>query len=162
MRCAGAAGRHHYFHKGCLGGWIGACTARGAAPTCPVCRGPVQVHISGLSALLEGPQADALGAEEKSALRVLLDRARATLNGGGCADSDEWVEPFHPEELAAAGAVTAAAAAGFYAGYSDGPGTGAIDVALLVAQDPYVQVAGGVGYVTGLVARGVEAALSDA
>merc|ERR1711937_903695 len=79
MRCAGAAGVNHYFHRQCLGTWIQRCHESGATPTCPVCRGTVYVNVERLSAFLDSPQAALLPPEELGSLQMILARARATL-----------------------------------------------------------------------------------
>ena len=53
MRCAGGAGRAHYFHAGCLSDWAAQCRAQGNAPSCPECRGPVQVRRQRLCEFLQ-------------------------------------------------------------------------------------------------------------
>ena len=49
MRCS----RNHYFHRGCLQEWIRHARSQGGA-TCPLCRGPLQVHADRLRAFLDG------------------------------------------------------------------------------------------------------------
>jgi len=45
MRCSGVGGKRHYFHAECLSSWICQCQTRGkGSPTCPECRGPVQIQ----------------------------------------------------------------------------------------------------------------------
>lgn len=39
MRCAGGAGKEHYFHAGCLGEWSRTQEQHLAEPNCPICRG---------------------------------------------------------------------------------------------------------------------------
>jgi len=157
MRCAGTAGVKHYFHKQCLGSWVQRQMESGTTPTCPICRGSVLVNVDKLSAFLDSQQAADLPAEEVGALRMLLARARVTL---GTASQDEsWAEPFDREDAMYAGLIAGAAAAGFYAGYADGPGALVAEAGVILAPTPMAQAAGMAGWVTGLTARGVQAIL---
>mmetsp|Transcript_45850 Transcript_45850/g.132780 ORF Transcript_45850/g.132780 Transcript_45850/m.132780 type:complete len:278 (+) Transcript_45850:35-868(+) len=53
MRCAGRAGCHHYGHAACLAKWVESCRRDGAAPSCPTCRGPLQLHRRRLREFLQ-------------------------------------------------------------------------------------------------------------
>jgi len=45
MRCSGVGGSRHYFHAECLSSWIRQCQRESKGPpTCPECRGPVQIQ----------------------------------------------------------------------------------------------------------------------
>eukprot|EP00747_Dinoflagellata_sp_TGD_P091306 gnl/TRDRNA2_/TRDRNA2_165009_c0_seq4.p1 gnl/TRDRNA2_/TRDRNA2_165009_c0~~gnl/TRDRNA2_/TRDRNA2_165009_c0_seq4.p1 ORF type:complete len:304 (-),score=36.10 gnl/TRDRNA2_/TRDRNA2_165009_c0_seq4:30-941(-) len=119
MRCAGTSGVHHYFHKECLGTWIGSCRTMLQSPTCPVCRGNVQVNIHTLAAFLESPQAACLEQQERGALEIFLARSRATICGSMLAEEDAvWADPFTVEEMSYAG-MLGLTLAGFLAGLSE-------------------------------------------
>ncbi len=45
MKCTGAGGVAHAFHKECLQQWMNSRIAERAEPTCPICRGPVAINI---------------------------------------------------------------------------------------------------------------------
>lgn len=49
MHCVGTAGRRHQFHGRCLTAWIDECRRGSRSPTCPNCRGPVEVHAERLT-----------------------------------------------------------------------------------------------------------------
>lgn len=53
MRCAGRGGMRHYFHAHCLASWVRECQRTSVEPTCPQCRGPVQVRAKRLHAFLQ-------------------------------------------------------------------------------------------------------------
>lgn len=84
MRCAGIGGKRHYFHATCLSQWIRQCRANSVEPTCPECRGPLQVRRGRLRDLLEGPTGHKLRTEDAEVLRDM----RASAAEG--ADVDGW------------------------------------------------------------------------
>jgi hypothetical protein len=88
MRCAGAAGRAHYFHAGCLSDWAAQCRSQGNAPSCPDCRGPVQVRRQKLEEFLH--EVEQAGGDAQPGLHEL---AQAT-DGGDCVDGteDTWAD----------------------------------------------------------------------
>lgn len=158
MRCAGAGGVHHYFHKECLGTWVSTCRANRASPTCPVCRGAVQVNVRRLSAYLSGSgsggvvgDAEAPKAEERGMLEHMLARAKATA-GKEAGEDEEWADPFTMSDVAHVGLVGLAATAGFGAAYS---GSLIDDLILfeMAPDDTSIQVAGAVGYAAGMTVR---------
>ena len=71
MRCRGAGGQCHYFHAGCLGQWVTACRSNGGEPSCPRCRGAVEVHQGRLQEFLEAD----------SVLRTATPEAREDIQG---------------------------------------------------------------------------------
>lgn len=159
MRCMGQGGSHHYFHRECLGHWIRTCNNSGqTAPTCPICRGKVQVNVNTLSAFLESQDGKDLPTEERSYLQQLLARARVTLGGSS---EEEWVDPFTMEDAMYFGVHGLAATAGFAAAFSDGCTD---DLMLMMAGDlasPSMQVVGGIGYIAGITTRIVHCALEN-
>jgi len=72
MRCCGQGGRKHYFHAGCLNSWVQQCKQQGLQPTCPECRGPVQVRPVVLRRFLEGGKLDE---QEMEAWRTLASNS---------------------------------------------------------------------------------------
>lgn len=56
MRCAGHGGSHHYCHAACLAQWVQRCRTDDVQPSCPTCRGPLQLHRRNLRDFLQGPQ----------------------------------------------------------------------------------------------------------
>jgi len=78
MRCCGTGGRNHYFHAGCLNSWVQQCKQQGLQPTCPECRGPVQVRPIAIRRLLEGGKLDE---QEMQAWRTL---AQASEDADSC------------------------------------------------------------------------------
>eukprot|EP00435_Cladocopium_sp_Y103_P061952 s61_g23.t1 len=54
MRCAGPGG-HHYGHAACLAQWVEACQSRNQEPTCPECRGPLQLRRRQIQEFLDEP-----------------------------------------------------------------------------------------------------------
>lgn len=87
MRCAGSAGRAHYFHAGCLSEWAARCRSQGTAPSCPECRGAVQVRRQKLQAFLD--EVEQAGGDTQPGLHELAQAAQAqdTVGGG---DDDGW------------------------------------------------------------------------
>lgn len=53
MRCTGEGGTHHYAHAKCLAEWVQRCRANSATPTCPTCRGPLQMNRRNLRDFLQ-------------------------------------------------------------------------------------------------------------
>ena len=100
MRCS----HHHYCHEGCLMEWM---RSRSGA-TCPMCRGPIEVHAARLSAYLEGGAAHGLDADERNLLQKLVDRAKAR--------GVEW-ESVRKEDLVRWGVAAAGLGWGVYSGY---------------------------------------------
>ncbi|CAK0848148.1 unnamed protein product [Prorocentrum cordatum] len=44
MRCAGRGGACHYGHAACLARWVEQCRSQGQQPSCPTCRGALQMN----------------------------------------------------------------------------------------------------------------------
>mmetsp|Transcript_87570 Transcript_87570/g.246000 ORF Transcript_87570/g.246000 Transcript_87570/m.246000 type:complete len:294 (-) Transcript_87570:110-991(-) len=82
MRCAGHGGKQHYFHARCLTTWVRQCRSSGNGPTCPECRGPVQVRQQRLEEFLRS-QGSALHAEDREAMRTFHDASET-------ADASGW------------------------------------------------------------------------
>uniref|UniRef100_A0A7S1WRR9 UBA domain-containing protein n=1 Tax=Alexandrium catenella TaxID=2925 RepID=A0A7S1WRR9_ALECA len=118
MRCAGGAGSHHYGHAACLAQWVQQCRRDGVAPSCPTCRGPLQLHRRNLREFLQqghrgagssdGPSRGRCRAsqEDSELLHSMLDQNGRTEDG----DEDPWSD-INFEQVAgcilAAGAVVA-------------------------------------------------------
>eukprot|EP00747_Dinoflagellata_sp_TGD_P091307 gnl/TRDRNA2_/TRDRNA2_165009_c0_seq5.p1 gnl/TRDRNA2_/TRDRNA2_165009_c0~~gnl/TRDRNA2_/TRDRNA2_165009_c0_seq5.p1 ORF type:complete len:309 (-),score=36.21 gnl/TRDRNA2_/TRDRNA2_165009_c0_seq5:50-976(-) len=154
MRCAGTSGVHHYFHKECLGTWIGSCRTMLQSPTCPVCRGNVQVNIHTLAAFLESPQAACLEQQERGALEIFLARSRATICGSMLAEEDAvWADPFTVEEMSYVGMIGLATSAGFWAGFAEG----GLDDLILITFQPggCARLAFGAGFMSGITCAGL-------
>jgi len=83
MRCSGQHGKRHYYHAQCLAQWIQQCRNDNVAPTCPECRGELQVRTQRLQDFLTERSAT-LRPEEREALRAVHDAAQAE------EDSDGW------------------------------------------------------------------------
>lgn len=143
MRCRGDAGRCHYFHEDCLRTWIQTCNGR---PTCPVCRGHVQVNAQRLREFLARSDVEA---EERSFLTRLLDAMPAT---------EGWSDAFTTENAVYAASVGAGAAYGFWQGYADNAQPRSWHDHVLRQElrqqlPPHVRTAELVGYLAGLGAR---------
>lgn len=74
MRCNGAAGRRHYFHVQCLTQWIQQCRRDGHAPTCPTCRGALQVQQKRLHDFLSG-KGQKLDESDREVIDAMQDSA---------------------------------------------------------------------------------------
>eukprot|EP00930_Biecheleria_cincta_P030162 TRINITY_DN20915_c0_g1_i1.p1 TRINITY_DN20915_c0_g1~~TRINITY_DN20915_c0_g1_i1.p1 ORF type:complete len:350 (+),score=61.06 TRINITY_DN20915_c0_g1_i1:224-1273(+) len=58
MHCDGSAGLRHRFHGHCLTRWVESCRSRATRPTCPNCRGPVEIHSERLASQIGASGAD--------------------------------------------------------------------------------------------------------
>jgi len=83
MRCSGQHGKRHYYHAHCLSQWIQQCRRDNQAPTCPECRGELQVRARRLQEFL-AENGSKLDREEVEALRAVHDAAMSE------SDSDGW------------------------------------------------------------------------
>jgi len=83
MRCLGQGGKKHYFHAKCLGSWVQECQRTGHAPTCPECRGPVQVQPRRVQEFLQD-KGGKLSNEDREALDQFQRSASSS------ADEDGW------------------------------------------------------------------------
>ena len=93
MRCAGGAGRAHFFHACCLSEWASQCRSQGTAPSCPECRGPVQVRRQKLQEFLR--EVEAAGGDAQPGLHELAQATQShNTSGGGRsgvdAADDDW------------------------------------------------------------------------
>lgn len=70
-RCTGTGGRRHYYHAQCLSGWVRQCRENQQAPSCPECRGPLQVRSQRLRDAGRRSSAD-----ERQVLEEIADAAR--------------------------------------------------------------------------------------
>ncbi|CAE8712245.1 unnamed protein product [Polarella glacialis] len=86
MRCAGEGGTYHYGHAACLAQWVHRCRANDTTPSCPTCRGPLQLHRRHVQDFLQRPQQHERAADEES--RVLRDM----LNQGREDSCEGWQE----------------------------------------------------------------------
>eukprot|EP00667_Euglena_gracilis_P020594 EG_transcript_22321 len=116
MRCFGDGhDKRHYFHASCLAQWIRKCSAASARPTCPMCRGPIQVNSRRLGEFLSQKGGD-LDEQDNEVLRNLCrppnqrrpTPAASSSSRLGTRYADEWEEPEWEvalATLAAAGAL---------------------------------------------------------
>jgi len=81
MRCSGQHGKRHYYAM-CLNAWIQQCRREKNPPTCPECRGPLQVHERRLRDFLQ-ENSDKLATEDMEALRAMHDAAEPATDGEG-------------------------------------------------------------------------------
>ena len=108
LRCAGAGGLPHYFHTECLLQWVKHCVAKGVDPTCPTCRGPLQVHSDRMEAYL-GRNSASLAAED---VRVLEELRNSGPSPGPSGAPSEWAPaPLKAKDLLAVLGIGAAALA---------------------------------------------------
>eukprot|EP00927_Polykrikos_kofoidii_P068069 TRINITY_DN63462_c0_g1_i1.p1 TRINITY_DN63462_c0_g1~~TRINITY_DN63462_c0_g1_i1.p1 ORF type:complete len:1049 (+),score=115.86 TRINITY_DN63462_c0_g1_i1:74-3148(+) len=49
MHCLGSFGQQHHFHGRCLAAWVQECQRGSRIPSCPNCRGPVEIHTERLA-----------------------------------------------------------------------------------------------------------------
>ena len=94
MRCAGGAGRAHYFHAACLSDWATQCRSNGTAPSCPECRGPVQIRRQKLFEFLR--ESEQAGGDAQPGLHELAQATHGRGDSGGArdesGDDDEWAD----------------------------------------------------------------------
>ena len=182
MRCSGQGGRCHYFHAHCLSRWVMSSQARNAhtAPTCPVCRGPVQVHKRRLQAFLNSAHAQearggpgeggaAAAAAAASAAETFgpaaapsegIEILRGIANSVGETVADGWSKipvlseiELTKENVIEGAGILAGASAGFFMGRGGvAPTTGSyfLDEAAIENTSTSVQVAYAVGWVAGV------------
>mmetsp|Transcript_10217 Transcript_10217/g.20484 ORF Transcript_10217/g.20484 Transcript_10217/m.20484 type:complete len:283 (+) Transcript_10217:89-937(+) len=91
MRCAGEGGKRHYFHAHCLTAWVRQCRGDGQVPTCPECRGPVQVRPRRLEEFLQ-QKGSKLDAEDQEAMRTFTAGAEGEVDDLGWSNlrKDLW------------------------------------------------------------------------
>lgn len=142
MRCCGDGGVQHYFHATCLQGWIRACR-NGREANCPICRGRLQLNGQRLQEYLNSEGASTLEQEDRSFLQSLAD---------GLQGRNDWSNMDAIEKTAYAGGILAAAGWGFMLGFTEQHHHSS--TALVIHQLPREhQVAQGVGWLAGLLAR---------
>jgi len=152
MRCSGAGGIHHYFHATCLQQWIRQCRD-GQAPTCPVCRGTVQFNGQRLETFLHSPNASNLGDDERSFLQNISD---------GLQHKNAWSDMSTVEKGAFSIGIAAAAGWGFMLGYNgDGQAAHVSNQLVIQHLGREHQIAQGVGWVAGLLARIIREATKE-
>ena len=143
MRCS----RHHYFHRGCLQEWIRVARRNQGGATCPLCRGPLQVHADRLRAFLngEGSSQDTatLDSEETTFFEQILGSMRESTGG--------WVD-LKREDIMKFGAITAAAGWGFYSGWTGRSWTIA-DELMYSAAAQHSRIAVSVGWFAGTISK---------
>ena len=160
MRCTGqAGGRCHYFHAHCLQQWVRTQRGRAAAPSCPICRGEVEIHAQRLEQFLAGSSSG--GGESKYSsgndgtkdLEDLLAKIRSL--PGSIVDGWNNLTQLEitSEQLVEGASVIAGAGVGFYAGSSGhvGLSTGSWGLDRLIWENSSTstRVATVVGYVVG-------------
>lgn len=129
MRCTGqAGGRCHYFHAHCLQQWVRTQRGRAAAPSCPICRGEVEIHAQRLEQFLAGGGSSSSGGGGESKhsggndgtkdLEDLLAKIRSL--PGSIVDGWNNLTQLEitSEQLVEGASVVAGAGVGFYAGSS--------------------------------------------
>jgi len=91
MRCAGNGGKRHCFHAHCLTAWVRQCWSSGRPPTCPECRGSVQVRQRRLEDFLQ-EEGRKLDPEVQEAMRTFTAGAEAATDDSGWANvrQDLW------------------------------------------------------------------------
>jgi len=82
MRCSGQHGKRHYYHAQCLSQWIQQCRRENLPPTCPECRGELQVRAQRLGDFL-ADKAGKLNHDDVEALRAVHNAAMAESDGDG-------------------------------------------------------------------------------
>lgn len=82
MRCTGQHGKRHYYHAHCLSQWIQQCRRDKQPPSCPECRGELQVRARRLRDFL-AENSSKLDRDDVEALRAVHDAAAS-------ADGDGW------------------------------------------------------------------------
>ena len=112
LRCSAAGGQFHYFHNHCLRDWIRSCRQAGNVPTCPICRGAIEINRRRMQGFINSGMADTWDEEERNFLQNMIKMAGA---------SEDWQEVFTTENLQTAGAIIGAAGWGFYSGWSQRP-----------------------------------------
>lgn len=83
MRCTGQHGKRHYYHAHCLSQWIQQCRRDNLPPTCPECRGELQVRARRLHDFLTD-NSGKLNRDDMEALRAVHDAASSE------SDVDGW------------------------------------------------------------------------
>lgn len=151
MRCTGQGGVRHLFHAHCLKEWALSCRRRGVPPSCPVCRGGVQVHSRRLEQFLTSPEAETLDHESRGMLHNLLQGVRERLDVGS-----EWSQPLTSEQLLSRVGLIASAGIGFLAGYRGSVIMHNVSQDLMYLNgNQTARVVNAVGFVAGVITRAV-------
>ncbi|CAK0848149.1 unnamed protein product [Prorocentrum cordatum] len=77
MRCAGRGGACHYGHAACLARWVEQCRSQGQQPSCPTCRGALQMNRRNLRDFLRqapSPGSAPSGSRERDPVGAGRDR----------------------------------------------------------------------------------------
>lgn len=82
MRCTGQHGKRHYYHAHCLSQWIQQCRRDNLPPTCPECRGELQVRARRLHDFLTD-NSSKMNHDDVEALRAVHDAAMSESDGDG-------------------------------------------------------------------------------
>jgi len=97
MRCSGQGGSYHYGHAKCLAEWIQRCRANSTTPTCPTCRGPLQMNRRRLNDFMQQRDSASAAAPSRGRRRmsaedseVLHGMLRQPAERGG--NDNEWEE----------------------------------------------------------------------
>lgn len=109
MRCAGTGGMPHYFHAHCLTAWVRQCRTASQNPTCPECRGPVQVRPRRLEEFLQR-KGGSLDAEDRQAFQTFREGATDNESDNGWSNVRD--DLFTAASVVAAGALIGVAIAG--------------------------------------------------
>eukprot|EP00039_Didymoeca_costata_P028701 m.21992 g.21992 ORF g.21992 m.21992 type:complete len:241 (-) comp7308_c0_seq1:84-806(-) len=149
MRCAGEGGVRHYFHAHCLKDWASSCRQRGIAPSCPVCRGPVQIHAPRLQSYLQSDQAQQMNDEDRGFLHNLFNSVQSSLGVG-----QEWSDPVTAENFFAGLGWVASAGLGFWQGYRGSSVMHSVSQDVLyISGSRRNQMANAVGFIAGTLVR---------
>eukprot|EP00931_Biecheleriopsis_adriatica_P003581 TRINITY_DN105381_c0_g1_i1.p1 TRINITY_DN105381_c0_g1~~TRINITY_DN105381_c0_g1_i1.p1 ORF type:complete len:1062 (-),score=195.90 TRINITY_DN105381_c0_g1_i1:13-3198(-) len=70
MHCLGSGGMRHRFHGRCLTRWVESCRNRATLPSCPNCRGPVEIHTARLASQIGAAGSGADSVQEFLALHA--------------------------------------------------------------------------------------------
>lgn len=106
MRCDGKGGARHYGHAKCLEEWATKCRANGNTPSCPICRGSLQMHRRRLGRFVD----DSTVAVSHPRPQVIPELLRQSAPSHR-ADEDTW-EDISWGEIGTAVAIGAVAALG--------------------------------------------------
>jgi hypothetical protein len=166
MRCAGHGGQHHYFHANCLGQWIQSQINNGSQGTCPICRGPVEIHEQRLINFLRtttttspsssgggGGGSQRISPAERTQISELLNNLEQIPDSlaKGWARLKEWEIT---EDVVEGIGIFAGLGVGFYAATSPGNGSVsgnyAVDRLVWTNTPQRARTAALVGYITGL------------
>lgn len=155
MRCAGEGGQHHYFHARCLQQWIRSSQqGRLREASCPICRGRLQFNGQRLNEFLDSESSAGLNQEERSMFQAIADGLQCRNN---------WSDMTKLEKAANIGGLVASAGFGFMLGFSGSHNAerATMEVMHHCEVPRNHQIAQGVGWVAGLLARIIREAMRD-